>query len=124
MTIRYKLHRQGDDVVLAAADQSVLGIKHMDPAPAGPAAPSGPSQARAPPRPRRVLDLVTFRSFYDGETADETQLAALLSSATSANLVGERTIAVALKAGLAKAQSVVKIGRVPHVQIYRLLPEK
>lgn len=121
MTIRYKIHQQGNDTVLAAADQSCLGIKHADP-PARAASPSGHSSA-PPPKPRRVLDLITFRSFYDGETADEAQLAALLSSATSANLVGERAIAIALKSGMARPEHVVRIGEVPHLQIYRIPKE-
>ncbi|MDE1798605.1 MAG: DUF424 family protein [Candidatus Micrarchaeota archaeon] len=112
MTIRFKVHPQGPDTVLAAADQSALGIKHADP----PATPDASGRTT----PRRVLDLALFRAFYDGETADEERLASLLSTCTSANLVGERAVAVALKAGLARAEHVVKIGAVPHLQLYRI----
>lgn len=110
MTIRYKLHQQGNDTVLAAADTSALGQKHAD-------------APRNDGRPRRVLDLLLFRSFYEGETVDEAGLARLLSECTSANLAGEKAVGVALASGLVQMEKVVLIGGVPHVQLYRILPE-
>jgi hypothetical protein len=104
MPIRFKVHQQGPDTILAAADEAVLGLKHKG---------NG-----------RVLDLQMFRSFYDGESADEARLASLLSSCTSANLVGEQTIAIAVRAGLVQREHVIDIGGVPHVQLYRMEPEK
>ncbi len=98
--IRYKLHRQGADTVLAAADEEALGVRHEG---AG-----------------RVLDLVRFRSFYDGERAEPSCLGALFGQCTSANLVGRRAVDSALDAGVVEAAQVVLIGNTPHVQIYDL----
>jgi hypothetical protein len=104
MPIRYKLHQQGHDTVLAAADASVLGQKH-----------TGNS---------RVLDLAMFRPFYDGDTADETTLSRLLNECSSANLAGKKSVGVAIALGLAREADVLLIGGVPHLQLYRVEPQK
>ncbi len=97
--IRIKLHEQGPDMVLAAADEECLGKKHAG---------GG-----------RVLDLVKYASFYGEETVSAGELAPHLSRCTSANLVGEGACAAAIRMGLAQERQVVKIGGVPHLQIYR-----
>jgi len=98
--ILYKLHRQGKKIVLAAADADVLGICHE----------SG----------GRILDLKNFRSFYQGKRATPSELEDIFPACTSANLVGEKAVAFALKRGIIKSSQVIKIGNVPHVQIYDL----
>ncbi len=98
--IRYKLHRQGGDTVLAAADEEALGVRHEG---------GG-----------RVLDLVAFRPFYDGERAEVCDLGPLFSKCTSANLVGGRVVDFALREGLVTTASIVSIGGVSHVQFYRI----
>ena len=100
--IRYRLHRQGADTVLAAADEECLGLRHEG---------GG-----------RVLDLVKFASFYGEETIDEAGLYPHLQSCSSANLVGERSVGAALRLGLADEKSVMRIGAVPHLQLYRTPP--
>ena len=97
--IRFKLHAQGPDRVLAAADEDTLGKKYTG---------NG-----------RVLDLVKFASFYGEETITAEELQIHLSDCTSANLVGEHAVGTALKMGLAKNSQVVRIGPVPHLQLYR-----
>lgn len=97
--IRFCLHHQGAELVLAAADEEVLGVRHEG---------GG-----------RVLDLAKFAAFYGEETTGAEGLAAHLSACTSANLVGERSVGAALALGLAEKGAVVKIGSVPHLQLYR-----
>lgn len=97
--IRFRLHHQGADLVLAAADEECLGVRYAG---------GG-----------RVLDLAKFAAFYGEETIDAQGLAAHLSACTSANLVGERSVGAALLLGLAEKGAVVKIGSVPHLQLYR-----
>jgi len=97
--IRFKIHQQGADRVLAAADEEAMGKKHVG---AG-----------------RVLDLIKFASFYGEETITAEELKTHISDCTSANLVGERAVGVALKMGLAQKTQVVRIGEVPHLQLYR-----
>ena len=97
--IRFCLHRQGKEVVLAAADEEVLGVRHEG---------GG-----------RVLDLAKFAAFYGEQTIGAEGLAEHLSACTSANLVGERAVGAALSLGLAEKGAVVRIGSVPHLQLYR-----
>ncbi len=100
--IRFRLHKQGDELVLAAADEDALGLRHEG---------NG-----------RVLDLVKFASFYGEETIEAADLAPHLSACTSANLVGEKAVGAALSMGLAEKGAVVRIGAVPHLQLYRARP--
>lgn len=97
--IRFRVHRQGAEMVLAAADEDVLGIRHEG---------GG-----------RVLDLVKFAAFYGEETIDEAGLYPHLQSCSSANLVGEKAVGAALRLGLCDEKSVMRIGAVPHLQLYR-----
>lgn len=100
--IRFRLHKQGNDVVLAAADESALGKKHVG---------GG-----------RVLDLIKYASFYGEETVDAKELEAHLEACTSANLVGDEAVGAAIKRGLASSASIVRIGSVAHLQLYRREP--
>lgn len=59
-------------------------------------------------------------SFYDGFLATDEVLVNNLEIATTANLVGKRTIQVAVKAGFVDKEGVIKIGGVPHAQMYRV----
>lgn len=99
-SILHRIHEMQGERVLAAADSDVLGKKW-----------SGGV---------RVLDLAAFRSFYEGEALDERALESALGACTMANLAGPRAVGVALRMGLADPESVVDIGGLPHVQIYRL----
>ncbi|MFA5108553.1 MAG: DUF424 family protein [Candidatus Micrarchaeia archaeon] len=96
----YKLHKSGDETVLALADSSVLGKKY-----------SGNG---------RVLDLITFRQFYDGEAIDEKAAGKLLCNCTSANLVGATSVALAIKHKLAKEEHIVDIGGIAHIQLFKI----
>jgi hypothetical protein len=99
--IRFRLHRQGPELVLAAADEDVLGKKH-----------SGGG---------RVLDLAKYASFYGEQSIDADGLAEHLQACTSANLVGEKAVGAALSMGLADGGQVIRIGTVPHLQLYKTL---
>jgi hypothetical protein len=99
--IRFRLHKKGKIVVLAAADEELIGKKY-----------SGGG---------RVLDLEKFSSFYGEELIDEKSLESHLATCSSANLVGKRAVGVAIRLGLATKSQAVKIGSVLHLQIYRNL---
>ena len=99
--IRFCLHTQGPQRVLAAADEDVLGKKHEG---------GG-----------RVLDLIKFASFYGEQTITAGGLEEHLEACTSANLAGERACAAAVRMGLAEEGQVARIGGVAHLQLYRRL---
>ena len=66
----------------------------------------------------RVLDLQKYRSFYEGEMVTEKGVAELLEGAMSYNLVGKKSIAAAGKVIRIDPKSVMKIGGIPHLQVY------
>lgn len=95
-----KKHIVQGQTIIAAADISVLGKKLSD--------------------GKRVLDLEKFRSFYEGEATDVAGLASALKSCDSANLVGKLSVGAAIDSNLASEGSIVVIGGVPHLQLYRI----
>lgn len=93
-----KMHRSGDDLLLAAADKDLVGRKLRE----------GP------------LRLEVLSSFYQGEDADEELLLNRLSICTIANLVGEKVIAVAVREGYIDDGCVLMIEGVPHAQLAKM----
>ena len=67
-----------------------------------------------------VLDLKNYESFYRGEESDAGKLKKELEGTDSANLVGEKSVNVALESGLAQKSDVKYIKEIPHLQIYRI----
>jgi len=96
--ITVKMHRSGSELLLAAADKDLVGKKFSD----------GP------------LRLDVLPSFYEGEDADEELLLNRLSMCSMANLVGERTIAIAAREGYIDCECVLRISGVPHAQLAKM----
>ncbi|MHA2201817.1 MAG: DUF424 domain-containing protein [Candidatus Thorarchaeota archaeon] len=60
------------------------------------------------------------KEFYGGELADLTTCVNHLKKATIANMVGEKTVKAAIKAGLVHEQAVLYIEGHPHAQWVKL----
>jgi len=56
-------------------------------------------------------------SFYDGLRVEEETLVAYLRQCTVANLVGPRTVGVAVRLGLVAEDNVLVVAGVPHAQL-------
>lgn len=95
----YKIHQVGADVILAVADKSALGKKYEG---------NG-----------RVLDLVSFANFYQGELANSDKIKELFDNCTCANLVGANVCKLAIEHNLANSKYIVDIGGVSHIQLYK-----
>ena len=93
-----KMHRCGNDLLLAAADKDLLGRKLRE----------------------GQLRLEVLPSFYEGEDADEELLLNRLSMCTVANLVGEKVIEVAMQGGYIDRGNVLMIEGVPHAQLAKM----
>ena len=65
----------------------------------------------------RVLDLKTYRSFYEGARASEERVFELLKGCTNANLVGKKSVACGVK--VYGRASPAKIGGVPVLQVFK-----
>ena len=70
-----------------------------------------------------LVDLDRYASFYKGELLSEDEAAERLGSEKiySANVVGERSIGIVVKCGLACADDVMSVGGVPFIQIYAIV---
>ena len=66
------------------------------------------------------LDLDKYRGFYVGEKAEASEVKEELEEFDSANLVGRRSVAIAIEMGLAGRKDVMYIKTTPYIQIYRL----
>jgi hypothetical protein len=67
-----------------------------------------------------MLDLEKHADFYNGGNVGEKEAVAALASASSANLVGKKSVEAGKKAKIITGKEVVMIGGVPHCQAYRL----
>jgi hypothetical protein len=93
-----KIFKQGDDIVIGACDEHLLGKKFRD----------------------GKLQIDVAKTFYDGERVDRKMLEKFLLDATIANLVGRETVKCAVDLGLVNPQCILKIKGVPHAQIVQM----
>lgn len=97
-----KAYQQGMQRLVAACDTELLGSTHRE----------GKFKLEVPP------------SFYDGLRVDADGLGSYLRSATVANLVGKRSVDVAIGLGLVDPSNVLVVSGVPHAQFLILdLPQ-
>jgi len=92
-----KIHRQSGEVLLAACDEGILGQTFRE----------------------GDLRIRVGEGFYGGETVDEDGLAEYMASASSMNLVGNETIAVAIREGHVDESCLIVIDGVRHAQVLR-----
>lgn len=59
-------------------------------------------------------------SFYKGDEVDKTEVRDALSSATIANIAGEKAIACAVECGCIDPDAVIFIEGIPHAQMIRI----
>lgn len=64
------------------------------------------------------LKLDISEDFYKGELADIMKVQEALLEATTANIVGERSIEAAVSCGIIDPDCVIEIGGVPHAQLF------
>jgi len=97
--ISIKVFKQGNDLVIGACDENILGKKFVD----------------------GKFQIDVAKSFYDGNRIDSKKLEEYLHNATIANLVGEETVKCAIRLGLINPDAIMRIKGVPHAQMIRML---
>jgi hypothetical protein len=97
--ISVKVYQQGDDLVIGACDEHLLGKKFRN----------------------GKLQIDVARHFYDGERVDKKTLEKFLLDATIANLVGKETVKCALDLGLVHPDCILRIKGIPHAQIVHMI---
>ena len=66
------------------------------------------------------LKVTISEGFYGTALVDETAVMEALRAGGNINLMGERSVAVAVRMGLISRADCIMIGTVPHAQIYQL----
>lgn len=97
--ISIKIYRQGNDVLLAACDENLIGKTFEE----------------------GKFQIKVKKDFYDGERVTPEILKKLLKGATIANLVGDETIRHAIEIGLINPECIIKIKGIPHAQMVKML---
>ena len=97
--ISVKMYKQGHETLVAACDLDIIGQTFRG----------------------KGLKIQVSEGFYKGEPCDEDTLVNRLEMATIANLVGKRTIEIAIKRGFVDPSCVIDIGGVPHAQMTRMM---
>ena len=95
-----KIHESEKSVVVALCDKELLG--------------------RVLTEGETVLDLKGYAYFYKGREATAEEAREAMKGATSINLVGKRSVALAEKLGLVSKKEIRRIGGTPHAQVYRV----
>ena len=97
--ISIKVYKRGNDLLIGACDEELLGKKFED----------------------GKFQIDVDKSFYAGERISPEALKKYLEGATIANLVGEKTIKCAIELGLVNPDCIIKIKGIPHAQMVRML---
>lgn len=97
--ISIKKYKQGNDLLIGACDEELIGKKFED----------------------GKLQIDVNKSFYDGQRISSDVLKKFLEEATIANLVGEKTVNCAIDIGLVDPDCVLKIKGIPHAQMVRMI---
>ncbi len=96
--ISMKIYRQGQDVLVSACDEQLLGKTFKE----------------------GKLQIDASNKFYDGKRVDKKTLSTYLKEATIANLVGPQAVECAVQLGLIDPGSVLHIKGIPHAQMFRM----
>ena len=89
-----RLYRTPTDTLLAAADEDLLGKELRE----------------------GKFRLKVSENFYKDILVEEQALEGLLSLCTIANLVGERSVGIAMDSGYISRENVIYIQGIPHAQ--------
>lgn len=95
-----KIHMTGKAKVVAVCDENLVG-KVLDDG-------------------RTFMDLDRYRGFYVGDRADEKKVRQAFRDFSSANVVGQESVSIALSAGIATKKDVMYINKTPYIQVYNI----
>lgn len=69
---------------------------------------------------RGEVEIFISEKFYGNTPVTEEEVERALAAADNVNLMGERCTAIAIRLGLICREGCIRIGTVPHAQIYGL----
>ncbi|MGQ9587951.1 MAG: DUF424 domain-containing protein [Thermoplasmata archaeon] len=97
--ISIKVYKRGRELVVAACDADIIGRTFRS----------------------KDLKIHVSEGFYKGDSGDEDMLVNRLEMATIVNLVGRKTVDIAIRHGFVDPDRVLMIGGVPHAQMARMI---
>lgn len=95
-----KIHNTKEGPIVAACDEELIGKVLIE--------------------GKKILDLEKYKNFYVGEKAKDSELIDALKNCSSANIVGKKAVAIAVKAGIVSKDQVMHIKSFPYIQLYRI----
>jgi hypothetical protein len=95
-----KIHDLGSEVIVAACDEDLLGTTLSD--------------------PKRKIKFYVDPGYFKGELKTLEELAEILRSASSGNLVGKNTVSLAINLGLVHEEAVLIVNDTPIAFFTRL----
>ena len=93
-----KIHKTGFSEVVCVCDEDLIDKKFED----------------------GDLQLDITGRFYKGEKKTEEEVIKILKEAGNMNIVGEKSIKAAIKAGIIGKENIIKIKNIPHAQVYNI----
>lgn len=96
--IRARIHKHGDERLLAACDEELLGCTFSE----------------------GVVKVTISENFYGMDTMTEETLGERMGSVTMMNLFGERAIAVGIEKGFVAPENVLIVAGIKHAQVVLL----
>ena len=98
MILYCKIHKSDGNSVLAACDMELIGTRLE----------------------QGEISFEVSESFYKGEEVAGEELKKFLAECGNINLVGEKVVGVALEEGLINENNIIRINKIPHVQIFKV----
>lgn len=96
--IYLKIHRHRYGGIISICDENLIGKKFID----------------------KDLQLDITKRFYEGELLKEENVVKILKEVSNANIVGKKSIELALKNKIIKKKDVIIIKKIPHALIFSL----
>lgn len=93
-----KVHKSGEKEILAVCDEDLIGKKLE----------------------QGDICLDILETFYKGEKVEQKQLESILENYDNINIVGPKSIKIALDINIIKEESIIRIQGVPHAQIFTI----
>lgn len=66
------------------------------------------------------IEFAVRESFYKGKKITENELKELFEEAESVNLVGKKSVEIAIKNNWIKKEDIIRIDTIPHAQIFKI----
>jgi hypothetical protein len=105
LMIYFKKYKSENGDIIAMCDKNIIGKTYKD------------------KKTGVVIDLDKYANFYKGELVEPDEAFNMLKDVYlyTGNIVGDESVSVVIKAGLAEGTEVIKIDKVPSLHIYRIM---